>query len=1647
MANNNIFSGNNTFGNFMNNTWFIAKATPTSSIISDAAKKSINDYVDSLGLQGMDKQLKIQELTQKTMEAKKQNEYNQWRADVKTDIWWKVLNATNKEEAQSYKSQGKLADLADMVRWYIQKSSWKVIQWDDQEVVSTFLKDNQAMVAPFASYMGWEMSAYEFAQLYWFDASPEEIATEKRNSSWRSSLTSDEWEWNDDILWHFETESYDDAGEWFWDKAGTFGMNFLKSTYNLGSDVVNLVANPIDTVNNLSKTLVGWIMNLTTLDDYLDPNWEWWLNSANQVADWLGDILKERYWSWEWIKNTAYTDPMGMVSDIASIIEWWAWLVKWVSKWAAVWTAKLWMKNIARNLDDVSKVAGDVTKVAHYSDPFNLMMEWWGKGISYVGNKAINSKRANGIKDSALNLEDSIVWLDKETKKAIQSNPYAWSTWKEVENYIDENGLPTRSQEVSKSLIADLSTSVQEDLKKYIKQFNETWPLYKSLKNGNYSVDLSWIKEKINNFLEEQWVKIWENGSLDFTDTAVTPTEASAIRRAYQWLTPDEAQPVSQYLRHRRGIDQLWLWEDAKWTPWKDILKGMREFANEEAHNQIKPLKELDKLYSEQIDLLNKATEWLVYRDKRRFWEYRDNFNQILKNMDTPNRKRLKDRLEKIIPWLEQKVEAINLMPKLIDNYYRPWKADKWLSYAWWMAGSVAGWWLPWLAIGAGVWYWLSKLYDKVKSSRWEKAISSLSEEWKNKMAEIEKAIAENKALSKEQTATLRQIWEELKANKKIKEWQIAELMWKLSEVENIDQLDGLIAEFKKIWANDAVKELEQIKEWALKNMAEQQEMDRYAKEFEAEKQNIINESADQRLPEFKRRIYQLWQEERRIWSVAWKKIWKSFEWKDYKNTQQTEWLRKKDKLIEEIWEYYNVDQFEAAEIYDRIERTASADDLGFSGKPASSKTAKYQVADQTQTPEFKKWFAGSKVVNEDWTPKIMYHWTPKKWITKFDAKHRWENTGNYWYAWDWFYFTDNPNYAKSYWDNVMAVYLDVKKPFKFTKENIKKYAKYFDWVEQWHIALDKEWVLSELKKNDKLSYEFAKDWLRNKDDAWSRMSYPYKTKYDPNTIVDLLKETEWDWRPYEFESKYLDEFEWFWKPKYVDDLYSYPSNPDYMLWMWEYSNQEFIDAIRKDWFDGIESLWETVVFEPNQIKSATDNIWTFDKNNPDIRFQKYWTAWRNEKWMAATEWLNIRNFKNWKTVKELANQYWIDTKIVDSISTPEWQRAYWMYWDRLITLSKDLKESTVPHELLHGVFDIVDSKRRTSILEWIQKKLNIDNVQAEEWLADNFSEYYRTGKFWTKWLAKWLVEKVKQFFYEVKSYIDWTYKNEKQIRQLFDDIIDWKIEWEYGVYSDPKFQSVWHGSPADFERFDSTHMWEWEWAQAHGWGHYVAAEEWTARHYAEMQSEYGDNLKYKGKEINYEWEEWEVANMLAEQLDFDNLSEIETVKDNVRENLRADREEALSEWDKARVKELDKMIKMVDDFNVEWGKNLYEVEIPDPIKKDTPTWSNYLEEDGKLSEKEWNELADLANKWGKENWGDKYFTIDGYWGQRSKDRITNGKLFYDKLTDYLHSQEKASKFLESIWYDWIHYLWGRDWEAYVIFNDDALQITKHHKY
>jgi hypothetical protein len=91
------------------------------------------------------------------------------------------------------------------------------------------------------------------------------------------------------------------------------------------------------------------------------------------------------------------------------------------------------------------------------------------------------------------------------------------------------------------------------------------------------------------------------------------------------------------------------------------------------------------------------------------------------------------------------------------------------------------------------------------------------------------------------------------------------------------------------------------------------------------------------------------------------------------------------------------------------------------------------QRIDQTETPEFKRWFAGSKVVDEDGNPRVVYHGTPNS-FTKFDRSKSADN--------GMIFFTTDPKYAGGYLSkykgitgkvqagaNIMPVYLSIKKP------------------------------------------------------------------------------------------------------------------------------------------------------------------------------------------------------------------------------------------------------------------------------------------------------------------------------------------------------------------------------------------------------------------------------------------------------------------------------------------------------------------------------------------------------------------------------------------------------------------------------------------
>ena len=72
----------------------------------------------------------------------------------------------------------------------------------------------------------------------------------------------------------------------------------------------------------------------------------------------------------------------------------------------------------------------------------------------------------------------------------------------------------------------------------------------------------------------------------------------------------------------------------------------------------------------------------------------------------------------------------------------------------------------------------------------------------------------------------------------------------------------------------------------------------------------------------------------------------------------------------------------------------------------------------------------------------------------------------------------------------------------------------------------------------------------------------------------------------------------------------------------------------------------------------------------------------------------------------------------------------------------------------------------------------------------------------------------------------------------------------------------VYHGSGADFDAFDHSHMGEGEGAQAYGWGTYVTEVEGIGRTYA-ILTDTGDDLKYDEEQLKRA-NEWRAEAELA---------------------------------------------------------------------------------------------------------------------------------------------------------------------------------------
>lgn len=241
----------------------------------------------------------------------------------------------------------------------------------------------------------------------------------------------------------------------------------------------------------------------------------------------------------------------------------------------------------------------------------------------------------------------------------------------------------------------------------------------------------------------------------------------------------------------------------------------------------------------------------------------------------------------------------------------------------------------------------------------------------------------------------------------------------------------------------------------------------------------------------------------------------------------------------------------------------------------------KLKIKDVTESRQFKRWFGNSKVVNADGSPKIVYHQTEND-FTVFDTRREGAGTRDNGTPFGIFLKSSNRDIGLK-GKKQMALYARIVNPLRARDRSeltrlMRNMSPEYDALITQHETLDREYK-SKTQQAIKELKDFMINWRANNPGADSRSLYDVS---EFNALFDA-------------EDALTNE----WTAK-ADELSTKAKNV-------------MTNALESNGYDGVilendagsfgRSTDAYIALHPEQIKSATDNIGTFDESNPDIRY------------------------------------------------------------------------------------------------------------------------------------------------------------------------------------------------------------------------------------------------------------------------------------------------------------------------------------------------------------------------------------------------------------------------------------------------------------
>jgi hypothetical protein len=678
--------------------------------------------------------------------------------------------------------------------------AYKAITWNYPKKVDdyTFAKDmtdaNPESAATIHDYLSWNNVTLNDVMR---DLNLENSTTKYKvpESDWSiyHEITSAgrEWtEWNDRLAdWlHQDTVSAYDA-----DAAGNFKSQFMKnlwsSAWNIVWDTAGMAINPYDSAKGL-KDMVAWlwlygskalhdlVMWESTMEEFLAKTKpSWWYDLPNQwlyalvnpeeavaTVDAMKDYLVQRYGSADAIANTFYEDPFWVIRDAKDILRWFTWVAKK--------TGKVW--KVIDTINNLDNKYNPATKIE------NAVVKWIGNTIEWVTDTSLDDVKniPNKTKAALTKYVDEIgeqLWqLSKEEKDLIQNNPYAWEQLSKAIETFEKEWRTKTPEQIYDSMVREyVQKELVPKLDEIIDNVSEEWRVY---------WDVDKLKLKANNFqsevetrLKNQWVKVGTDWKLDFTKAHTINENSEAINKIYNQLkemsTRWEDITVAEY-RDMRKLIWAEMTKAGKWTTTYGLLKNLMEWLNNDAHWQLSEFAQLDEVFNKNAEKAKVIKKWLV-----------DNKGNIKPEALARESKRTgkttwmtsEEQLEELLPWHKTKMEWLDITKSMLKKYKSWENIGKFSTIAWtaiWHTIWLLWWWGIWGVMGSGLW-WLagSKLWDYMINKRgknWANTLGSVSEEWLNKLKEINDTIEKRWSITAADKAKIDDIIKSASATKAV---------------------------------------------------------------------------------------------------------------------------------------------------------------------------------------------------------------------------------------------------------------------------------------------------------------------------------------------------------------------------------------------------------------------------------------------------------------------------------------------------------------------------------------------------------------------------------------------------------------------------------------------------------------------------------------------------------------------------------------------------------------------------------------------------------------------------------------------------------------------------------------------------------------